>query len=131
MLHVKQLGRAAAALVAVIFMSSCITISDPPEGLTVLTIIGGNSQTVVVNSFAGSPLVVQALDEAAGPLSGVNVTWEITAGAGTLGSSSSVSDETGAARTTFKASANTGPVQIRATAEDLTVNFQLDVVAGG
>ena len=124
----KFLRRTAVA--AALALSGCLSISDPPEGLTVFSIIGGNNQTVTVNTFALSPLVVQTLDQAAAPMSGVTVTWEILSGTGTLSASSTPSTENGTATITFKAGGTPGPVQIRAQAEDLRVTFQVDVVSG-
>ena len=122
--------RAASALcmLCTLAFSACLTISDPPEGLSVFTIIGGNNQTIAVSAVA-APLVVQTLDHTASPMGGVTVNWAITTGNGTLSAPSTVTDDTGNTAITFTASATPGVVQVRATAEDLRLTFNLNVIA--
>ena len=115
------------ALVALSF-SSCLTISDPPEGLSVLSIVGGNNQTIQVSTVAPSPLTVQTLDHTASPMGGVTINWSITSGEGTISHQATVTESDGNTGINFNASANPGPVLIRASAEDLRVTFQVNVV---
>ena len=110
-------------------LASCLSISEPREGLSVFTIIGGNNQVVAVNTVAPQPLAVRTIDEKTGVLPGVTVAWTITSGTGTLSATSSVTDDSGLASINFTAGSVVGPVLVRATAEDLRVTFTIDVVA--
>jgi hypothetical protein len=109
--------------------AACLSISEPNKGLSVFTILGGNNQVVVVNTIAPQPLTVRTIDEKTGVLPGVTVTWIITSGTGTLSATSTVTDDSGLASINFTAGSTTGPVLVRATAEDLRVTFTIDVVA--
>ncbi|HVF40447.1 MAG TPA: hypothetical protein VM939_11135 [Gemmatimonadaceae bacterium] len=124
----SRLARTGAALAA-ITAASCLTISDPPEGLSVLSIMAGNNQNVAVNTLAPAALVVQALDHRASPMAGQEVLWTITSGSGVLSGSSSVTDESGFSSIRFTGGNTVGPVQVRAEAGGLRVTFTVTVSA--
>ena len=129
--HLPSRPRLMSMLLAAASLSgaACLSISDPSTGLAVFTILGGNNQVVVVNTVAPQPLSVRTIDEKTGVLPGVTVTWTITSGTGTLSATSTVTDDSGLASINFTAGSTTGPVLVRATAEDLRVTFTVDVVA--
>ena len=131
MIHiVPSRARLLVAIAAIsLSMAACLSLEDPGQGLSVFTIIGGNNQVVVVNTVAPQPLTVRTIDEKTGVLPGVSVSWTITSGTGTLSATSSVTDESGVAAVNFTAGSVTGPVLVRATAEDLRVTFTVEVVA--
>ncbi len=110
-------------------MTSCLTLSEPGDGVAVFTVIGGNGQTIPVNTVAPQPLTVRAIDERTGGLPGVQVDWLIVVGTGTLSASSTVTDDDGSSAITFTAGSETGPVQVRATAEGLRITFTIEVVS--
>ena len=109
--------------------TGCLSISDPGEGLAVFTVTGGNNQVVVINTAATDPLSVRAIDETTGGLPGVQVQWSIVSGTGTLSSTSTVTDDGGVSSISFTAGSETGPVLVRAQAEDLRVTFTVEVVS--
>ena len=129
MSRLVPITRAVMVAFTALSFSSCLTISDPPEGLSVLSIIGGNNQTIAVSTIAPSPLMVQALDHTASPMGGVTVNWSITSGNGTISHQATITEADGNTSIFFTSSANAGPVLIRAAAEDLRVTFQVNVLA--
>ncbi len=122
------LMRHVLIMLSAFFAVACLTISDPPEGLSLLSIIGGNNQNVQVGASAADPLTVQALDHTASPMSGVTVTWTISTGSGTLTTATSTTDDSGLASAGFTAPATPGAVGVRATAGDLRVTFTVNVI---
>jgi hypothetical protein len=129
MSRLVSITRAAFAAVAAVSLSACLSISDPQEGLSVLSIIGGNNQTIPVSSIAPTALMVQTLDHRAAPMGGVTINWSITSGDGSISAQSTVTQPDGNTAINFTASANPGSVFVRATAEDLRVTFTVNVVA--
>ena len=123
--------RVFAVLLALplIAASGCLSISEPGEGLAVFTVTGGNNQVVLINTAATDPLSVRAIDETTGGLPGVQVQWTIVSGTGSLSSASTVTDDGGVSSISFTAGSETGPVLVRATAEDLRVTFTINVVS--
>ncbi len=122
------LNRSVLLLFSAFFAVACLSISEPPEGLSLLSIIGGNNQNVQVGNVAADPLTVQALDHTASPMNGVTVTWTITSGTGVLNTVTSTTDDSGLASVNFTAPATSGAVGVRATAGDLRVTFTVNVV---
>ena len=116
---VKQLLLGFSALV----LAGCLSIADPPKGLSILTVISGNNQTVPINTTAPDALTIRAFDETATPMAGVAVTWSITNGAGTLSTTSTTTDGSGTTSVTYKAGATAGTANIKASAKDLSVTF--------
>ena len=104
-------------------LAGCLSISDPPKGLSILTIVAGNNQIVPVNTTATDALVVKAFDETTSPMAGVVVTWTLSSGTGTLSTTTSTTDDSGLASVTYKAGTTTGSVNVKATAKDLNVTF--------
>jgi hypothetical protein len=77
-----------------------------------LLAIHGNNQTAATGSPTAIPFVVRAVDQIGRPVSGVNITFRVTAGGGTFSGSSSVQVGTGSdglarATVTVGAGANT------------------------
>src|SRR5678815_264300 len=101
------------------------TIEGTGDSVAVLTIVSGSQQTVKVGQTSAQPLVVKALDVNGLGMSDVEVTWDLEANAGTVSASSTFTDETGQASVTYTAPATPGNVQINATADNLTVTFNL------
>lgn len=122
------LKRNVLVLLSAFFAVSCLSISDPQEGLSLLSIIGGNNQNVQVGAALADPLTVQALDHTATPMSGVTVSWTISSGSGTVSTASSTTDDSGLTSIGFTAPTTSGPVGVRATAGDLRVTFTVNVL---
>lgn len=123
----KSVKRLSLGL-ALMGLAGCLNIADPPKGLTIVTIISGNAQTIPLNATNIDPLVVRTYDETATPMAGIVVTWAIIAGGGTLSATSTTTDAGGNASVTYKPGTSTGIVTIKATAIDLDVTFTETVV---
>jgi|KBSSwiStaDraftv2_1062776.scaffolds.fasta_scaffold1240650_2 hypothetical protein len=106
----------------------CFSLDTSIEGLAVLAIISGNQQTIQAGAAAPAALVVRAYDENAISLPDVDVDWTINTTGGSLSATSTTTDDTGTASVTFTAPTTPGNVQIRASAEGLSVTFNLTVV---
>ena len=103
-----------------------------PDG-AVLALGSGNNQTLAVTAAAGSPLAVTLVDSNGAPVSGIPVAWSISFGGGTVAPTSSMTDASGIATTTYTAGTTSGPKSIHATvggASGSPVSFSLAVTPG-
>jgi hypothetical protein len=106
---------------------SCNSTEGPavPEGITA---VSGNDQPVAVGTAAANPLVVLVTDATGAPFAGATVTWTVTAGGGSVSDSTSVSDATGHATTTYTAGGSPAVATIVATVALVwTTNFTVYV----
>jgi hypothetical protein len=78
-----------------------------------ILLVSGDNQSGPVNSVLPSPLTVLVRDATSSPVSGVAVSWAVTAGQGNLGSSTSVTNINGLASTTL----TLGPIAETVTVE--------------
>lgn len=79
----------------------------------------GNSQTGVAGQLLSQPFTVVVRNAAGAPLGNVRVTWQITAGGGTLAQSVSTSSSDGRALTRLTLGTTAGSNSVRATVEGL------------
>jgi uncharacterized protein (TIGR03437 family) len=77
------------------------TVNCNPGTTSQVTIVSGNGQ--LVDGFTGTvePLTILVVDTTGAPLSGVPVTFTLTAGGGNVGNPQTVTDSNGQASTTF------------------------------
>lgn len=101
----------------------------PNVTISGLQIVSGNSQSALVNTNFGAPLVVQ-VNSTAGPASGVGVTFTIS-GPGTLSASSATTGSNGQAQVTVSAGATTGTINVTASAAGFSQSFGLTVSPAG
>lgn len=101
---------------------------DTSAGVWVISIVSGSPQTVKVGAVA-QPLTVRVFDVDGLGLSDVDVDWVVVANAGSVSPARTVTDDTGQTSATYTAPSTPGNVQIQATAEGLTVTFNLVVEA--
>jgi hypothetical protein len=90
-----------------------------------LLLVRGNGQSAPAGTALADSLVVMVRNAAGGTISGVGITWTVTAGGGTLGSDRVVTGPTGRSGTTYTVGA-VGTNTIVATVEthpSLTVTF--------
>lgn len=104
------------------------SLDTAQEGLAVMTIVTGNQQTVQVGA-AASPLTVRAYTADAKSIQNEPVKWAIISGGGSLSATDTLTDDTGAATVTYTAGPTTGTAMIRATAENISVTFNIMIVA--
>lgn len=93
---------------------------DPPRLPAVLAKVSGDAQPGVVGTALEEPLVVEVTDATGAPVAGVTVSWEVTAGTGTLSSASTASASDGRASVTWTLCTTAGQNGARATVTGLT-----------
>ena len=99
-----------------------------PSGTT-LTIQGGNNQSVQLSG--STPLAVLVTDGTGAPESGVNVTWTVVSGGGSI-TAAAPSGADGVASATYTAGTTSGQKTIRASVAGAadSVDFTLTVLSG-
>ncbi len=90
--------------------------------------ISGNNQTVVIGQAAGQPLVVEAQDANGAPVAGVEVSFRVTGGTGTVDPARAVTNAQGRASATVRAGASLGPITVVAEALNQTLTFTLNTL---
>ena len=122
--------RAPFALLALaLALGACNSAEGPPVPAGVAA-VSGNSQFAIVGSPAANPLVVLVTDQNGSPLANTPVSWTVTTGGGTVADTSSTSDASGHARTTYTAGPRTGAATVVATVAQLwTTSFTIYIEA--
>lgn len=95
----------------------------------------GNAQTAAAGQALAQPLVVVVRDAGSNPVAGVVVSWQVTAGGGTLGAATSITNGSGLASMSYTVgtTAGVGNQGVSASVTGLTgspVGFTASVVAG-
>lgn len=123
--------RAAFALLAfALALGACNSSAEGPPVPSGIAAVSGNNQFAVVNSPASNPLVVLVTDQNGSPLSNATVSWTVTSGGGSVADSTSTSDVSGYARTTYTAGARPGAGTVVATVAQLwTTSFTIYIEA--
>ena len=98
---------------------------------SVIRIDSGNGQSGQAGTELDAQLVVQVLDDADTPVSGVEVSWSVESGGGSLSPASGQTDAQGRTATTWTLGPTTGTQQVRAAVEGAgNVRFEATVTAG-
>jgi uncharacterized protein (TIGR03437 family) len=134
----------ASTLVRLLNLGGPFTISAAVEGFTAvfnltttavanrMVLSSGNSQNVALGQASLQPLVVQVLSETDAGVNGVNVTFNVISGSGTVTPPSATTDGQGLAAATVTAGNAIGPIVVEATAviqnESRTVRFTVNTV---
>lgn len=84
-----------------------------------LVLVSGSGQTGTVAQTLGAPLVVKVSDSSGNGLAGVQVTFSVTAGGGTLSSTAAATNTSGSASTTLTLGSNPGANTVTATTATL------------
>lgn len=85
-------------------------------GPSTLTSVSGNSQTALHSTTLPSPFVVVVRTAGGAPVSGVVVAWAVTAGGGSLTTTSTVTNGSGRASVTLTLGSGTGTNTVTAAA---------------
>jgi uncharacterized protein (TIGR03437 family) len=93
--------------------------------------VSGDAQSAVLSTAFTSPLVVEVTGSGGSAVAGALVTFQVTSGSATLGSSTGTSGANGQVSTTVQAGATPGPVTITATTASYSVTFNLTVLPVG
>ncbi len=119
-----------------------LNASSPPIMVTSLsvpstmTIQSGDNQLVVANSDSTSPLAVIAKDSFGQPVTGVTVSFTVTAGGGSVNSATAITDTNGIARSIFHSSTLAGSLNNTIVAQvvanpALIQTLHASTIAGG
>ena len=95
------------------------TDPDPEPGDPVLSAVSGTGQTATAGQALANPLVVRVTRDGA-PLAGRNVTWSVTTGGGSVDPTTSSTDASGNASTTWTLGPTAGAQSAEATASGVT-----------
>ena len=118
----------AAELAPVTFRATIIPATTTPT--RVLTILGGNSQSVAAGGRVAVPLTVRLATTTGTPVVGATVTFVITAGGGSVSAATATTDASGNASTLYTAGSTAGPATIAALAPGATpVTFSATITA--
>lgn len=102
-----------AALSAALLLAGCVTTTAPR--FAVLTGVSGSGQSATVGTLLPAPFVVRVEDQDGTPVPGFRVTWEVTAGGGTLTADESPTDVQGLAITSLQLGTSPGINRVRAS----------------
>src|ERR1044071_4560703 len=92
----------------VFLLASCATNEErPPAGSAHLVLFDGNGQTMGTEDIS-SPMTVRVVDEVDTPLSGVEVTWTVTGGHGSVTPATDTTGIIGTSSVTYRTTDETG-----------------------
>ena len=94
-----------------------VNAGDPPDALVS---VSGNNQTGVPESKLKAPFVVEVLDKDDNPMSGVTVTFRVTAGGGKVSPTSASTNSSGRAQTTLTLGKELGDNTVTASVAGLS-----------
>lgn len=125
-----ELGNTPGKVVVQVACSDCSSGANRRFLLTItesttIAKVSGDNQTGVLGSASDLPLVVQLGNSGGttGSLANKIVAWSVVGGQATLGAASSQTDANGVASIDFSYGATPGPVIIRATSANASVDF--------
>lgn len=108
-----------AVVVVSILSAACGDSTGPGSGPESMAVLSGNGQTGVVGNALALPIIAQVLNASGGGVSGVSVTFQMTAGGGTVSPTQVVTDADGAASASWTLGTSTTETQtVRATVTD-------------
>ena len=94
-----------------------ITTGNPPDAIVA---VSGNNQSGKPGAKLANPFVVEVIDEDDDPVSGVSVTFAVTAGGGTLSTTNATTNANGRAQTTLTLGKAIGDNTVAARVTGLT-----------
>ncbi len=109
--------RAEGVSKEVVFSAEATLPSPVP---TTLSIISGDNQTGLTGEPLADPFVVEVRDQHGDPMEGVTVTFTVTAGDGSLSTTTAITDANGQAATTLRLSTEAGTNTIEASVEGIS-----------
>ena len=110
--------------------SVTVTVTAEAAEATTLVEISGDNQTGDVDTALANPFVVEVRDQNGDPLSGVTVTWSVTAGGGALSATSVTTNASGRAQSTLTLGSVAGTNTARASASGITQTRTFTAIAG-
>jgi hypothetical protein len=123
-------------LAVVLSASECPLDDNTPEDpngntptATTLSIVGGDNQSGTVGSALANPLVVQVNDQSGNAMSGVAVTFAVSVGGGSLGTTSATTGGNGQASTTWTLGTTAGAQRVTATVSGISTAVPFNATA--
>ena len=118
----------ASLVTALLTASACSSsdeeLMDPGKGgngtATSIVVRSGDDQRIVAGGQLLEPLVVQVKDASGNGVSGVSVSWAVTAGGGSLSGTTSTTNSQGEASVTLRAGSSESDNTVTASASGLT-----------
>src|SRR5205807_2221790 len=107
------------------------SISATAAGASQMTPAGGDGQTGTVGTTLPTQLSVRVADQFNNPVAGVTVTWTPATGSGSVNPTTSTSDGSGIAATTWTLGTAAGTQTVQATGAGSPVPFSATATAGG
>ena len=112
-------------------VSASASVSVQQVGPASMALVSGNGQSGEAGNELTQPFIVKVMDASGNPLSGVDVSWRVTQGGGSLGQPASKTDGSGNARVIYTLGATAGVNQVRAQTGGLSpVTFTASATAG-
>lgn len=93
--------------------------TPPPSPATTLALVSGNNQTGTVSTPLSAPFTVKAADAGGNPVAGINVTFGVTAGGGSVSNTLVATNASGLASTTLTLGSAAGTNTVSATSGTL------------
>lgn len=90
-----------------------------------MTGVSGSGQTAIVSTQFSQPLIVLVKDNTGNPLPGVPVTFAVTSGSASVGTTNATTNSQGQASTNVTAGVNAGAIVVTASSNNTTVTFNL------
>ena len=103
-----RLWTALAPVFAATILAACTEDSTSGPTLASLVLVSGSNQFGPIGSTLPQPLVIRVEDQGGQPIAGVTVTWQVTAGGGSVNPSQSVTDASGEASTSWRLGSSLG-----------------------
>jgi hypothetical protein len=94
-----------------------------PGPLTQLVVVSGQGQAGTAGQPLGAALTVRTADRYGNGIANQSVTWAVASGDGTLGATTTVSNEAGETSTTWTLGSAAGTQTVTATAGAVSVTF--------
>ncbi|MYK19286.1 T9SS type A sorting domain-containing protein [Candidatus Poribacteria bacterium] len=104
-----------------------INTGEPPDAITV---VSGNNQRGRPGARLANPFVVQVIDRNDDPVSGVSVSFSVTAGGGSVSPTSATTTNNGRAQTTLTLGDDPGENTVRASVTGLTDRVSFKATSG-
>jgi hypothetical protein len=95
----NRAGIALASMFAAMIVASCADTTAPR--IAVLVGVSGSGQSALAGTLLPQPFVVRVEDQAGVAVEGFTVTWEVTAGGGSVAEDQSATDAQGLASTSL------------------------------
>lgn len=122
-------GARTLLLLASLAVGACNDSTDPRTP-TAIAVLSGDFQSAAAGATLPNDFIVYVTDQDGLALADVSVTWEISAGGGSLSTVSSVTDADGQTRTSYTTGTSAGTATISATVSGLTaVTFTVTITA--